>query len=179
MIVSASQKSNLAAPFEVELICLERSGLAVEEFFLLLGREDWIHLFVAWFKHYESQKLLCMIHSKCPQLLSFIFGLFLILVRDGLLVRYTTSNYVSSWCVEVLQQFSFPCQRKHCCPFLQLYLLLRMLCQTELSSKDQMEIRLWVHNLNIYGLHLAKNLQHHGDLFLVFSSYLIIIPLPL
>jgi len=160
MIVSASQKSNLAAPFEVELTCLERSGLSVEEFFLLLGREDWIHPVVAWFKHYESQKLVCMIESKCPQLPSFIFGLFLILVRDGLFVRYT-------------------CQRKHCCPFLQLYWLLRMLCQTELSSKDQMEIRLWVHNLNIYGLHLAKNLQHHGDLFLVFSSYLLIIPLPL
>jgi len=61
----------------------------VEEFFLLLGREDWIHLFVAWFKHYESQKLVCMIESKCPQLPSFIFGLFLILVRDGLFVRYT------------------------------------------------------------------------------------------
>jgi len=40
MIVSASQKSNIAAPFEVELTCVEWSGLAVEEFVLLLGQED-------------------------------------------------------------------------------------------------------------------------------------------
>jgi hypothetical protein len=97
MIVSASQKSNLAAPFEVELTCVEWSGLAVEEFGLLLGQEDLDSSFCRLVQTLsESQKLLCEIYSKRSQLSSFIFGLFLILVRDRLFVRYTTSNYFSS-----------------------------------------------------------------------------------
>jgi len=74
MIVSASQKSNLAAPFEVELTCVEWSGLAVEEFVLLLGQEDLDSSFCGLVQTLsECEKLLCAIYSKRSLVVIFYF----------------------------------------------------------------------------------------------------------